>query len=197
MGYILIGLGNPGTDYEHTRHNVGARMLEAFRKKHDFPEWKSDKKRKALVSIGEIDDSKTTLVFPQTFMNKSGQSVVAFVTNKKAAERLVVIYDDLDLPLGHMKISFGRSSGGHNGLESIIRALHTKDFIRLRIGISPATGTGKIRKPKGDQNVLDFLLGKAGKSELVSYAEIEKRAEKILVHILAHGWMKAASISVV
>ena len=197
MGYVLLGLGNPGIDYENTRHNVGARMLEAFRKKQDFPDWKNDKKRKALVSEGDVSEIKATLAFPQTFMNKSGQSAVAFVKSKKAAERLVVIYDDLDLPLGHMKISFGRSSGGHNGLESVIRALHTKDFIRLRIGISPVTGTGKIRKPKGDQKVLDFLLGKAGKSELVSYVEIEKRAEKMLVRILEDGWMKAASMSVV
>ncbi|TSC61061.1 MAG: peptidyl-tRNA hydrolase, PTH1 family, partial [Parcubacteria group bacterium Greene0416_14] len=194
MAYIFVGLGNPGSEYEHTRHNAGARMVDVFRSVHDFSPWKEDKKRHALVSVGETAGEKTTLVFPQTFMNKSGSAVSAFVKNKKTAEHLVVIYDDMDLPLGHIKISFGRSSGGHNGLESVIKALKTKDFIRVRVGVSPVKPGGKIRKPKGEQKVLDFLLGKIGKSEIEAYKKVEKEASAILLRILEHGWMKAASM---
>ena len=196
MGYIIIGLGNPGEEYQNTRHNVGARMLEAFRDAHDFPVWKNDKTKRAFVSKGEAAKDTTTLVFPQTFMNKSGLSAAAFVKSKKAAERTVVIYDDLDLPLGYIKISFGRSSGGHNGLESVIQALKTKDFVRIRVGISPGTASGKIRKPKGDQKILDFLLGKVGKVEETEYKKLEKQVDLLLLRIIEYGWMKAASMPV-
>lgn len=196
MAYTIIGLGNPGSEYEHTRHNTGAHMLEAFRTAHDFPEWKHDKTKRAFVSRGEVHGGTVVLVFPQTFMNKSGSAVAAFVKSKKAAEHLVVIYDDLDLPIGHVKISFGRSSGGHNGLESLIQALKTKDFIRVRVGVSPKTPGGKIRKPKGEQKVLDFLLGNIKGDEVDVYKKVGKQVGEVLARILEHGWMKAASIGI-
>lgn len=172
-------------------------MLEAFRAKHGFPVWKNDKVRRALVSKGEVAHNTATLVFPQTFMNKSGLAAVGFVKSKKAAERTVVIYDDLDLPLGHIKISFGRSSGGHNGLESVIKGLKTKDFVRVRVGVSPRSTLGKIRKLKGEQKILNFLLGKISKAEEIEYKNLEKQVALLLERIIEFGWMKAASMPLV
>ena len=194
MGYIFFGLGNPGNEYADTRHNIGAQMLEYFRVTHNFPMWKDDKTKRALISKGEVAGEALMLVFPQTFMNKSGMSAACFVKSKKQAEKTVVIYDDLDLPLGRTKISFSRSSGGHNGLASVIKALKTEDFIRVRVGVSPSTSGGKVRKPKGEQRVLAFLLGNIGKSEKAVLKKVENEVDETLLKIIEYGWMKAASL---
>src|SRR5689334_5093603 len=113
MAHILVGLGNPGEEYKDTRHNVGRIMLEWFRKKNGFSDWAEDKKGKALWSEGKIGKEKVFMIEPETFMNNSGKSVGLFVKNKKDAQKCVVVYDDLDLALGSMKISYNRGSGGH------------------------------------------------------------------------------------
>ena len=140
MKYLIAGLGNPGEEYEQTRHNVGARVLGEFAKQN---------KNKQL-----------TLLAPTTFMNKSGDAVGKVVKSKATAKNLVVIHDDLDLPFGRFKISFARGAGGHRGVESIIKKLKTEDFIRLRIGIAPITPSGKIKKPQGEDKIVKFILGK-------------------------------------
>ena len=109
---IIIGLGNPGEQYKNTRHNVGFMVVDAFAKKNDFGEWNENKKAKARVARGMIDRTIVALVEPDTFMNKSGSAVTPFVKSVKAAERMIVVYDDLDLPLGRMIVSFDRGSGG-------------------------------------------------------------------------------------
>ena len=98
-------------------------------------------------------------------MNKSGLAVKPIITSKKKAEALIVIHDDLDLPIGKFKISFNKSSGGHRGVESIIKAIKTEAFTRVRIGISPATPSGKLKKPKGEKDVGDFILGEFKKAK--------------------------------
>jgi len=175
MKYVIVGLGNPGEDYAQTRHNTGFMVLDAFRSSSKFSDWHEDGKINAIVSKGKIENNDVTLVLPQTYMNKSGNSVKKVVTSKKAAERLVVVYDELDIPLGSLKISFSRSSGGHNGVESIIKALGTKDFIRMRVGVSPATSKGKAKKPKGEKAVLDFLMKDFRKPELEMLKTIFKK----------------------
>ena len=142
MSYIIVGLGNPGEEYKNTRHNTGRIILEQIRKKNDCNEWEKDKKTNSLVSKGSIGKEKVLLVEPEGFMNKSGSSLKTLITSVKKANSLIVIYDDLDLPIGTMKISFNKSSGGHRGVESIIKAIKTQEFIRFRIGISPATASG-------------------------------------------------------
>ena len=149
--FIIAGLGNPDQEYAGTRHNTGRMMLEFFRVRHNLPAWESDKKSKSLISKGEVGGEKVLLVEPETYMNKSGSALVYFVKAKKAAEKLIVIYDDLDLPIGTIKISFNKSSGGHRGLQSIISGLKTEGFLRIRVGISPVTAGGKIKKPKGEE----------------------------------------------
>lgn len=191
MHYLIVGLGNPGEEYANTRHNAGRMVVEHFRTKNDFPEWTKDKTLKALVSKSAFGKDKITLIAPDNFMNVSGKSVVPFVKNKKDAERTIVVYDDLDLPFGAMKISFNRSSGGHKGVESVIKALKTQAFVRLRIGISPSTPSGKPRKPKGEQALLDFIVGEFKKPELEAMKKIAKKGADVLALILENGREKA------
>ena len=126
-------------------------------------------------------------------MNKSGLAAAAAIKSKKGAEKLIVVHDDLDLPLGSFKISFGRSSGGHRGVESVIRALKTKDFIRLRIGVSPATPSGKLKKPKGEKAVLKFIIGTLSKSDEEQLKKAMRKIVGALHAIVAKGREKAMS----
>lgn len=191
MQYIIVGLGNPGEEYRETRHNAGRMVLEVFRKKYDFPEFVLDKSLKALVSKGAFGKDKVILVEPDNFMNVSGKSVAPLVKNAKDAERTIVVYDDIDLPLGSMKISFNRSSGGHRGVESIIKALKTPAFARLRIGICPTTPSGKPKKPKGEDAILDFIVGPFKKPEAEVMKKTTKKGAEALAMILTEGREKA------
>src|SRR3990167_6962266 len=156
MARGIVGLGKPGEEDPRTRHNTGRMGLEFFAKQMQFGDWKVDNKSKSHVASGMIGKTAVVLVAPDTFMNKSGSAVVRYVKSQKAAERMVVIYDDLDLPLGGLKLSFNRGSGGHRGGESIMRAVKTKKFTRVRGGGSPATAGGKLKKPQGEKEVVAF-----------------------------------------
>ena len=188
MSYVIVGLGNPGEEYAGTRHNAGRIMLEFFRKKHDFSEWEKNGSLDALVSTGKVGGKAAAkLVEPETFMNKSGASVKPLVKSEKAAEKVIVIYDDLDLPLGRFKISFNRSSGGHRGLESIIKNLKTEAFLRIRVGISPSTPMGKLKKPSGDKAVEDFILGQFKKPELDDLKKLSKAVNEAIETLVLEG----------
>ena len=176
MNYIIAGLGNPGEEYINSRHNVGRMFVEDFARAKNFSAWKENGKARALSAEGKIWKEKTLLLLPEGFMNNSGKSIAPFVKSKKAAERLVVIYDDLDLPLGTLKISFNRGSGGHRGLDSIIKALKTREFTRIRIGTSSATPSGKIKKPIGEKAVISFILGKFKPKETETLKKSFKKA---------------------
>jgi len=191
MSYIIAGLGNPGEEYEQTRHNTGRIMIEAFRKTHDFPEWKEEKKWKALASKDKVGDEGVVLVEPNNFMNNSGKSIAPLVVSKKAAEKVVVVYDDIDLPLGTIKVSFNRSSGGHKGLESVITSLKTREFVRVRVGASPMSAKGVAKKPKGEEKVLKFLLGKYKKDELDELKKVAKKVSAAIDMIVAEGRERA------
>ncbi|MBI2046504.1 MAG: aminoacyl-tRNA hydrolase [Parcubacteria group bacterium] len=180
MSYVIVGLGNPGKEYECTRHNTGRIALDYFATAHDFLQWQNDRKTQALISNGTIKKEKLLLLKPETFMNKSGASVKSLITSPKKAAQLIVIHDDLDLPLGTFKIVFGRGSGGHRGIESIIRAIKTKDFIRIRIGIAPTTPSGKLKKPKGEKAIIDFIIGAFKPKEL----EIIKKTSKLIAQAI-------------
>lgn len=173
---IVVGLGNPGKEYENTRHNTG----------------------RIVVSIVEdkLNSGKNKIKFllPDNFMNNSGKSVAPLIKTKKDLKNLIVIYDDIDLPLGKMKISFNRSSGGHNGLGSIIRALKSEEFLRIRVGIAPATPSGKIKKPKGEKAVLNFLLSEFKKPELDAIKKLSKKVAEAVETIFAESKDKAMSL---
>lgn len=127
---IIIGLGNPGEKYKNTPHNIGFEAIDDFAEKNTFPDFKLSKKFKALIS----EKNNILLAKPQTFMNDSGKSVKKIIKNR--ATNLIIIHDDIDLPLGEIKISKDRGSAGHKGIESIIKELGTKDFTRIRIGVA-------------------------------------------------------------
>lgn len=191
MTWIIAGLGNPGEEYTQTRHNAGRMALQYVCDEKNLGEWKLDKKSNALIARGMIGKSASVLVLPETFMNKSGSAIVKYVKSVKAAEKLIVVYDDLDLPLGKMKMSFDRGSGGHKGIESIARAVKTKKFWRIRVGVTPATASGKLRKPSGEKDVLDFILGKFKTSELPVLKSLFKRISNTLDTVTTDGAMKA------
>jgi PTH1 family peptidyl-tRNA hydrolase len=139
---------------------------------------------------------KVTLILPDTFMNKSGASVAAFVKTlakgaKKGLENVVVVYDDLDLPLGVIKVSYNKGTGGHRGLESVAKVLKTKQFVRVRVGISPATAKGAAKKPMGEEKVLDFILGKFKPSEKDELKKIFKTINEALECIVTDGYIAA------
>src|SRR3989338_2023889 len=206
--FILVGLGNPGEEYETTRHNTGAMVLDVFRKTQDFPEWALDTKRKALTSEGSVSSSqvkgqrsKVLLLQPQTFMNKSGESLknLPLATKnlrqgkKKIKEipNLVVLHDDLDIPFGKFKISFDKSSGGHRGVESIIRTVKTRGFTRVRIGI--AQSQAAVAKSQDDKTVEKIILGKFTPDQITTLKKMAKFIAEGLSVLITEGREKAMS----
>ncbi len=189
--YIIVGLGNPGEEYEDTRHNTGRMMLEFFRRVNGLPDWQSEKKVKAQSAKGKIAKENLTLLLPDTFMNKSGTVLPAFIKSVKQAQALVVIHDDLDLPLGRFKISYNRGAGGHRGVESIIRTLKTEQFTRIRVGISKAGAKGTVKKPHGEKAVNDFILEKFKKPELAELKKVSKKVAQALEMIVTGEREKA------
>jgi PTH1 family peptidyl-tRNA hydrolase len=209
MTYIIAGLGNPGDDYRDTRHNTGRIMLSALAKEigvdqsGTFSDFKIDKKLKALVAKGEIGKGKSaealTLVAPETYMNKSGFSVGPLVTtmgklNTKKAEKLIVIYDDFNLPIGSIRVSFNRSSGGHNGVESIIKAVKTEGFVRVRVGVAPEKANGNAKVPHGEKEIEKFILGKFKPTEVAELKKVAKRVVGAIETIVTESREKAMSI---
>lgn len=133
---LVIGLGNPGDKFIGTRHNIGRETVQSIGKKFDFPEFRFEKKWNALIAESKIGKTKTTLLLPDTFMNKSGNAVSPAVRFYKAKPRdTIVFHDDADILLGRVKLSFGKHSAGHKGVESVKRALSDWDFWRMRVGI--------------------------------------------------------------
>ncbi|MDQ3244930.1 MAG: aminoacyl-tRNA hydrolase [bacterium] len=191
---IVFGLGNIGEEYKNTRHNAGAIVASFVREK--------------IVKDSEL---KVKFLEVDNFMNNSGKIVLKYVKpleketieeKKKNKEKgkikeikdLVVIYDDMDLPLGKIKISFNRSSGGHNGLNSIIKTLKTQAFTRIRIGVSPMTPKGIAKKPAGEEKILKFLLGDFKKEELVELKKISKTVALAVETIFNKGREKAMTL---
>jgi PTH1 family peptidyl-tRNA hydrolase len=187
MAWVVVGLGNPGEEYESTRHNTGRMALEYYAKKAGASDWKEEKRSQSLTTGTHVGKTLLALVLPNTFMNKSGAAVAKFVKSQRAAESLIVLYDDLDLPLGKIKISFDRGSGGHKGIESITRAVKTKRFTRIRIGVSPETPTGKLKKPQGEDEVVKFILARFKSAEMDELKKIFKKVGEAIDAIVADG----------
>jgi PTH1 family peptidyl-tRNA hydrolase len=186
MAYIIAGLGNPGEEYANTRHNTG-RMILDFVQKEYGGDFSFNKKLNAQVSEAKIGKEKVTLVAPETFMNLSGKSIAPLVKSIKAAEKLVVIYDDFSLPLGKIRISYNRSSGGHNGLESIIKAVKTEAFVRIRIGTAPENVKGNAKLIIGEDKVEKFILGKFKEDELKELKKVGKTVVEAVSVLIKDG----------
>jgi PTH1 family peptidyl-tRNA hydrolase len=161
--FLLVGLGNPGKKYQKTRHNIGFRVIAEL---------------KSLNLKGVI------LAKPGTYMNQSGQAVKKLIKNYKLKiKNLIIIHDDIDLPLGKIRIIKNRGAAGHKGVESIIKELKTKDFVRFRIGIQPKTG-----KPKNPEK---FVLQKFNKEEEKIVREVIKKTATAIELSLGEGLEKA------
>ncbi len=193
MTYTIVGLGNPGDEYTHTRHNAGRLIALQFAKSLDIEEkdFKKDSVLFGYSAKGEYKKEKIHFILPETFMNNSGKSVKSLAGSAKKIERLVVINDDLDLGLGVVKMTFNRGSGGHRGVESIIRTLKSEAFIRIRIGISPTTPKGKVKKPSGEKKVSDFIIGEFKKKELEVLSVVGKKVVSGLKTLITDGREKA------
>lgn len=153
--FVIAGLGNPGSRYDNTRHNVGFDAIDLLSDRYGIKV--SKLKHKALIGDGTIKNERVLLVKPQTFMNLSGESIRDIAEwYKIPPERLVIIYDDVDLPLGKIRVRPGGSSGTHNGMRSVIYQLQNDEFPRVRIGIDKA--------PEGWE-LADFVLSKFSASE--------------------------------
>lgn len=148
--FLVVGLGNPGKQYEHTRHNVGFDVMDAIADKYNISI--SEKKHKALCGRGTIEGNKVVLAKPQTFMNLSGESVAGLLNYYKLdpESELIVIYDDISLDPGNIRVRKSGSAGGHNGIKNIIAQTGTQNFQRIKVGVG--------EKPKG-WDLADYVLG--------------------------------------
>ncbi len=192
MAFVIVGLGNPEGEYLKTRHNAGRMAVEAFAKAHNFPEFTLRKAANALVSEANVGGEKVVLILPAVSMNLSGKAVTSFVKSVKAAKSLLVVRDELDLPLGVLKMTtYGRGSGGHKGVESIMRAIKTKEFAQLKVGISGATAKGKVKKPAGEDKVVSFVIGKFKPSEETALTKVFAQSTAAIEYFVTHGIEKA------
>lgn len=178
---LVAGLGNPGIEYAATRHNIGFDMITYLCDKYDIA--LQSREGKALVGKGMIAGEKVILAQPQTFMNASGESVRAIVDYYKLSlEELVVIYDDISLEVGQIRVRPKGSAGGHNGIKSIIAHLGTQDFARIKIGVGA--------KPEGG-NLVKHVLGRFSREEDALVRDVFALADEALCSILSEDLASA------
>ena len=182
--WMIVGLGNPGKDYEKTRHNVGFRSTDLLA---GLLKTRIDRlKFKALTRMVNYNGMKVLLVQPQTYMNASGAAVSALATYYKVKpERILVIFDDISLPVGRIRIRKDGSAGGHNGIKSIIQSLGTDQFPRIKVGVGA--------KPHPDYDLADWVLSKFSAQEEKDLAPAMENAAKAALMVLDQGTEKAAS----
>ncbi|MDD5259522.1 MAG: aminoacyl-tRNA hydrolase [bacterium] len=174
--WIIAGLGNPGKEYQKTRHNAGFLVLDQLASQLDIK--LNEHKFESILGRGERARHKVLLLKPQTYMNKSGEAIVpAMNYYKVTAEHLLVVVDDFNLELGVLRFRAKGSAGGHHGLESIVQQLGTADFKRLRIGIGTA-----------DSKDADFVLGAFTKEEMAVVKETVVRAAEAIEFLLGHSF---------
>lgn len=189
--FYIVGLGNPGAEYKFTRHNVGWMALD-YLTSLGLASPVPSSKYAGRISEGVLAGEEVILLYPDTFMNKSGSAVKKLVP-KGGESQLVVVYDDVDIPVGEIKVSFGRGDGGHNGIKSIINSLGTKDFVRVRIGIAPKSFFGKTKRPKGDR-LPKHVLGNFKKREQKDLEEGLEKAKVAIETIVKQGIEKAMTV---
>ena len=182
---LIVGLGNPGKGYADSLHNLGFMCVNHFARIHSI---RFDKKQgKARIGLGEIADSKVVVARPQTYMNQSGQAVGRLVKKFNInLENLLIICDDLDLPLGKIRIRKGGGSAGHKGVESIIAELGSQDFPRIRVGIGrPIAPTGSAEIT--DADIITYLLSELPLEEKQAITQILPKVTETILCILTEG----------
>lgn len=193
MEYVIAGLGNPGEEYEETRHNVGRMVVLKLQERWSTSDWRDDAKLRAKISQGMYTqgDVRVRLVLPETFMNRSGGALAQVVKSASQIKHCIVVHDDIDLGIGTLRIVVDRGSGGHKGVASIEKSLGSRAFIRLRIGVSPVTSKGKVKKPKGEEAVHTFILKQLTKKEKEKVEKIVAHAVDAIEAILTKGSQRA------
>jgi PTH1 family peptidyl-tRNA hydrolase len=182
--HLIVGLGNPGAEYDHTRHNAGFMLADLLARRWGAV-WSAAKKFQSRIAKVERDGRRVVFCEPQTFMNLSGEAVGALVGfYRLPAGKLIVVVDDADLPLGEIRLRPGGSSGGHHGLESIEQHLGSRQFARLRIGIG---------RQDGKREITGHVLGRMSPGELRVLERVLARAADQVECWLAHGLQKAMS----
>jgi PTH1 family peptidyl-tRNA hydrolase len=183
MVYLIVGLGNPGKEYERTRHNLGFLVIDKLARDEGIQV--GSRECRSLIGRGEIEGKSVKLIKPQTFMNLSGESISCLVNKHHVAlpaEELIVLSDDLALPVGKIRVRERGTAGGHNGLKSIIDALGTNEFIRLRMGIQPDHPIADAKK---------FVTTPFASSERPVVEEMIDSAAKVVRTIVRDGALKA------
>lgn len=180
----IVGLGNPGAGYARTRHNVGFRCIDAFADRKDVRFVRTA--CHARLAVFEQRDTRVVLAKPRTFMNLSGQSAMALVHSLRIpVESVLVVYDDVDLPLGRLRVRSSGGPGGHNGVKSIIASLNSDRFPRVRVGIGRPEGT--TGTASSDDSLIDYVLGRFSPEEETVIREAIARAGDVLDCIIADG----------
>jgi PTH1 family peptidyl-tRNA hydrolase len=182
---LIVGLGNPGRGYANNRHNVGFICLNHFAKMQGI---RFDKKQgKARIGLGEIAGSKVVVAKPQTYMNLSGQSVSLLVKKFDInLDDLLVIHDDLDLPLGKIRIRHGGGSGGHKGVDSIITELRSQDFIHIRVGIGRPVKNEGFTEFSEDE-IINYVLSDFTPDEKQTITQVIPRVSEAILCLLTEG----------
>lgn len=181
---MLVGLGNPGPTYERTRHNVGFRAVDALARREHFSVDRL--KHRAMTCLTQLGDCKVLVVKPMTYMNLSGIAVKALADYYKIpAERIIVMFDDISLPVGRLRIRSEGSAGGHNGIKSIIAELQTQDFPRIKIGVG--------QKPHPDYELKDWVLSSFSAQEEKKLDPVIAWAGEAALEIMQHGCSAAAN----
>lgn len=175
--YLIVGLGNPEQDYSKTRHNMGFNVINKLAKTYEIEVNKS--KFDGLFEVGEIEGKKVILLKPQTYMNLSGKSIIQAVNFYKInIKNLIVIYDDIDVEKGNIKIRKQGSAGSHNGMKSVIEELGTENFTRIRVGIG---------RPEFKDDMINYVLGSIPEDEVKALEEGEEKAKDAAIEIIKNG----------
>ncbi|WP_026693218.1 aminoacyl-tRNA hydrolase [Peribacillus kribbensis] len=177
---VIIGLGNPGKQFDQTRHNIGFEVVDELSSKWGIP--LDQAKHKGLFGMGTVNGEKVLLLKPMTYMNLSGESISAVLNFYKLAPKdIVVIYDDLDLPSGKIRLRQKGSAGGHNGIKSTIAHLGTQEFNRIRIGVG---------RPSEKNSVSNFVLGKFSPEERAEMSKVVERSAEACENWLSNDFLQ-------
>lgn len=182
--FLIAGLGNPGTKYAMTRHNIGFMACDYWLKSLGGADWRDE--HKALTKKFKIEGQEVLLVKPQTFMNLSGESIVALMNFYKIDRaNLLVLHDEVDFPFGTIKMQFNRSAGGQNGVKSITQLLGTQEYARLRLGVG--------RPPHPEFALADYVLGNFSKEEQSNLDKVLETASDAIESFILEGLNKAST----
>ncbi len=175
--YYIIALGNPGRQYEGTRHNIGFAVADAFAHAYELDAPRSSSRYHGRLTEGVLVDTGVTVLWPETYMNNSGEAAVALVPRDQT-HHLIVVYDDVALPLGKIRISVGGGAGGHNGVKSLIERLHTPEFVRVRLGVGDAPAGVSLER---------HVLGRFAPEEVPVVEKLINDAVAALEQIVRNG----------